>query len=261
MQGIDLSSHYFMKVGNDLNQVMAPVLSEHGINFFRYFKLNADGSRVHLCNNSDWTNHFYKEGLYKVAWYDRYEPSYHASNRSIWDEKVLTSDNIVGIHARTIFDIHHGFSVIKAHDNYCEVFDFATTQDNTEINNLYKRSPESLDDIIFFFRNKARSLILDANKNIISLPMEMKLRKSELDTKVLNHANISKYFIDTDNGETYLTRREYDCVSLWFCGKTAKQIGAILGMSFRTVETHLENVKGKFNIGSPGISGQKFNLC
>jgi len=246
MQGIDLSNHYFTSVSSSVKAILDPVMSSNNLNFFRYLRLYNDGTRVHLCSDSDWTNHFYREGLYKIAWYDRYVPSHHLSSRSIWDEKVLTSDNIVGIHSRTIFDINHGFSVVRPNVDYCEVFDFATTEANIAVNDIYMRSPGTIDEIIFLFKSQARHIIEKADQHKIQLPMEAKVADTE--AGALNYAGISRFYVDTMYGEAYLTRREYDCLSLWFCGKTAKQIGPILGTSFRTVESHLENVKGKLNI-------------
>lgn len=248
MVSVDLDGHYFNKIGADINAILTPVMQPINLTFFRYLKLYNDGSRIHLCNDHRWTDHFYSQGLYKVAWYDKYIPSNHVAARAMWDEKALTSDNIVGIHARTIFDINHGFSVIIPNSEFCEIFDFATTIENVAINDVYMRSPESIDEIIFYFRNKARNIILESEAHKIYLPMEAKTSAPNVERHFLNHISINRFYINTRDGEVYLTRREYDCLSLWLCGKSAKQVGPILGLSFRTVETYLENVKGKFNI-------------
>lgn len=177
-----------------------------------------DGTRIHLRNDSTWTNHFYHQGLYKVAWYDRYVPSQHVRGRSVWDEKALKNDNIVGIHARTIFDINHCFSVITPSVDYCEMFDFATTEGNLSINDVYMHNPEYIDEIIFYFRCRARNIMLQAEQNKILLPMEAKVVAPNVDHDILKYTNINKFYVNTENGEIYLTRKEYDCLSLWFCG-------------------------------------------
>jgi DNA-binding CsgD family transcriptional regulator len=248
MHGLDLSSHYFTKTSADLNTILTPVMAPVKLNFFRYLKLYNDGTRVHLCNNNIWTNHFYKQGLYKVAWFDRYVPSHHLPGKAVWDEKALTNDNIVGIHARTVFDINHGFSVVIPSKDFCEFFDFATSEDNLAINDVYMRSPEYIDEIIFYFRFHARNIMSQAEKHKILLPMEAKIIANPVSLDSLNYASINRFYVTTPDGEIYMTRREYDCLSLWFCGKSAKQVAPILGISFRTVERHLENIKDKFNI-------------
>lgn len=49
-------------------------------------------------------------------------------------------------------------------------------------------------------------------------------------------------------GNTYITKREWDCLALLVYGKTAKQIARILNISSRTVECYLNNVKNKLNV-------------
>lgn len=48
--------------------------------------------------------------------------------------------------------------------------------------------------------------------------------------------------------EIILTRRESDCLHCLAQGKTAKETARILGISNRTVEAYLENIKMKANI-------------
>lgn len=48
----------------------------------------------------------------------------------------------------------------------------------------------------------------------------------------------------------YLTSRQLRCVELGLRGMTAKKIAATLGISFRTVERHFENLKHKLKVQS-----------
>lgn len=65
--------------------------------------------------------------------------------------------------------------------------------------------------------------------------MEAKVAAPNIDHDILKYTNINKFYVNTANGEIYLTRKEYDCLSLWFCGKSAKQLAPILGISFRAI--------------------------
>jgi DNA-binding CsgD family transcriptional regulator len=50
--------------------------------------------------------------------------------------------------------------------------------------------------------------------------------------------------------EVYLSRRETEILQQIALGKSARVVGAILGISQRTVESHLENIKRKLNVYS-----------
>ena len=62
----------------------------------------------------------------------------------------------------------------------------------------------------------------------------------------------------------YLSKRETECLRLTVKGKTAQSIAIILGLSCRTVEYYLENIKIKMNVSSKSEMVEKavdyFNL-
>lgn len=47
-----------------------------------------------------------------------------------------------------------------------------------------------------------------------------------------------------------LSKREYECMQLLIRGATSKMMAKDLGLSYRTVEHYLDNVKIKFNVGN-----------
>lgn len=56
------------------------------------------------------------------------------------------------------------------------------------------------------------------------------------------------YYTLNDNKNIYgLTDREHECVFLLIRGKSAKEIGALLSLSKRTIESYIENIKNKMD--------------
>ena len=55
---------------------------------------------------------------------------------------------------------------------------------------------------------------------------------------------IKRFFIE----ETYITRREHDCLYWLSKGKNAGEVGLILDISKKTVERHIDTVKNKLGI-------------
>jgi len=53
-------------------------------------------------------------------------------------------------------------------------------------------------------------------------------------------------------GNYYLTKRETEVLKYIVMGCTSKQIGKLLGISFRTIETYIEILKVKFNCKRKG---------
>ena len=83
----------------------------------------------------------------------------------------------------------------------------------------------------FLFETQLPDTLLKKNKE------KIRLAKSQLNT--------------TDSAESNflspLSPRQKDCLFLLTRGKTAKQIGQALGISHRTVETHMISLKNKMN--------------
>jgi len=48
-------------------------------------------------------------------------------------------------------------------------------------------------------------------------------------------------------GNLYLTQRECECINYLTIGKTAEEVSMILGISKRTVESHIDNIKIKLS--------------
>jgi DNA-binding CsgD family transcriptional regulator len=58
----------------------------------------------------------------------------------------------------------------------------------------------------------------------------------------------STHYTLGDNANKYkLTIRECECVFLLIRGKSAKEIGALLSLSKRTIESYIENIKNKMD--------------
>ncbi len=72
-----------------------------------------------------------------------------------------------------------------------------------------------------------------------------KLTKNEMHIESHNIAFASHGLRDKKGKPIELTAREQECLTYLIAGKSAKQTGAILNISQRTVEFHLDNVKVK----------------
>ena len=55
------------------------------------------------------------------------------------------------------------------------------------------------------------------------------------------------YTLNNRRNKYELTNREHECVFLLLRGKSAKEIGTLLSLSKRTVESYIENIKNKMN--------------
>lgn len=79
-------------------------------------------------------------------------------------------------------------------------------------------------------------------KHLNNLPT-LSLRSNAKEVLLNELSNIH----DENNKNIKLTLREIECLSLWFNGKSAKQIARILNISFKTVQSYLARASLKFH--------------
>ena len=86
-----------------------------------------------------------------------------------------------------------------------------------------------------------------------------KLLRSELHSKesakLLHYQSHS--IINTNNNNLKLSKRQLECWFYLLRGKTAKEIGKILNVSFRTIEAHIEQLKFKFDCSARSMLIEK----
>ena len=76
----------------------------------------------------------------------------------------------------------------------------------------------------------------------------MKTKRNKWDSScTLFKDNLDRFFINTPVEDSYLTKREVECLIWIALGKSSQEVADILMVSHRTVETHLVNIKQKFN--------------
>jgi DNA-binding CsgD family transcriptional regulator len=70
-------------------------------------------------------------------------------------------------------------------------------------------------------------------------------RLKKLDEQL--NLNTNHYNLNENSNKFGLTNRERECVFLLIRGQSAKEIGTLLSLSKRTIESYIENIKNKMN--------------
>jgi DNA-binding CsgD family transcriptional regulator len=65
--------------------------------------------------------------------------------------------------------------------------------------------------------------------------------------RLTKHLGLDRYYLPKPFADCYLTQRELDCVLLLMEGKSSKEIGRALNLSFRTIEFYIDKLKTKLN--------------
>ena len=102
------------------------------------------------------------------------------------------------------------------------------------------------DNVLKEIRNKKsnQQFFAFTNLNALHAKNDTKLAKATPRPKP------KRYYLGKKYPQVYFTRREAECMLLLIHGKTIKEAAKIIGLSYRTVEFYLKNMKIKLNCNS-----------
>lgn len=232
-----------------IKQICKP-LKTFEITGFWYMRVYPDGTFLDLGTHLHWASLFF-ENLYKHS-YEKKDIQMHAFFRediALWDHN---SENKIWQEGKE-FSVGHGVSITKNSTTYVETYAFYTRLNNHQINNFYVNNLPVLENFIAYFHEKAASLITKADAKRFVMPEKYKekiLRQPppnvDLVQKFLITIGKKRHLLNATNYKP-LTYKELECL-VWLClGKSAEEISILLNCSKRTVETHIEHMKTKFN--------------
>jgi hypothetical protein len=252
MVGLDLSKHHSLISSQYIDSICSPALNSIGITYFNYIKIHhVDSSRELLTNNAQWIDHFYKNELYKSVGAVDIE---HLLPKGyfLWSE--LNSDDPVYSQGKESFNIDNGISFVVKRKDVTYLYIFASTRENTQINNFYIRNIDLLKRFILYFNDKASALMKLAEKNKIYLPekqiilpdksKQVHVSQAERE-KFYKSTCIEKYYLLSESDDLYLTKKQAECVAYLIEGATAKQCANALNISYRTVESYINDIKNR----------------
>lgn len=237
-------SHIALTATADIQEISKPLYDFFGISNFCYHKLYPEGKEICLSNNLEWAKFVHQNNLTVRADLDTLEMRDYKFFLWPFENKIQKLRDI-----REIWDCSYGISFIT---NQNEVFGFAIQSDkDIRIINRYINNIEELERFIQYFAEKAQKLIKQASKDIIlqyhkqtDVHADDKINFSPKNFK--EKTKITSYQICTEaTHELQLTNREIDCLKFLIRGYTTEEAAINLGLSKRTVESHLENIKNK----------------
>jgi DNA-binding CsgD family transcriptional regulator len=242
-----------LKHTNLINKIAAPLQTHFGIHYFCYQFVSDDGYWFTLGNHPEWLQYSAENAFY------RHDPSLVCANRYSECAHLVSAhqhdsfQQTLIAHAVEKFEIDNGLMLIKPNLKGCAHYFFAAPCQHVHVMNTY----------ISHFSRFNHDFTRYVQEQIS--PIQAQLMESAVDLKVVNperfYSTDNLLNIDTDlsNGLSFsneintspiLTTRESQCLALYRQGFTAKQTAKQLGLSFRTIEDHIEKIKLKYDVQS-----------
>lgn len=143
-----------------------------------------------------------------------------------------------------LFKIDHCLAVMERTEFGNECAFFAAEAGNTQVLNTYINHVPTLKKFVRYFKQEFADEIQQSTELIVNLT-SLKPQTFYQPKMCMDFGDVPSTTFEFNTQPATLSKREKECLMLSLRGKTAKQIGQLLGLSFRTVEGHLAKVKSK----------------
>ena len=216
------------------------------IDHLNYIQRNHDGTLFYLCSNHDWLAHYFRMGYPSIGAFEQNQ-TLESFTCVLWSS--LDKEDQILKDSREMLRLEHGITLLDKLPNGIGFYNFASTQYSAMQLNKYVDHLDDLYEFIFYFKETALDLLTQASKFRFIMP-DNKNKKLILHSSLGSQAEgdvryAGKLVVDSKE-KIFLTLKEKECVEWYLKGKTSSEIATIMGISKRTVETHIENIKFKF---------------
>lgn len=250
----ELRKHLVMTSCKEVEEICKP-LRTLDIQMFIFIRLFPNGKRMIFCDDYGW-NEFYISRFFQLC-YPVHVQFEATANGIIFVDKDQYPDLITFTEASNIFNYKNGICLTARCKSFKEVVFFGSHNCNKIINNRFLNNIDILRKFISYFKSKASHLFALYNKCMLMTPKQYNYQLSltdpdqaafnELVKQVEKELKTNRYYIITENDETYFTDKELNVLRWLVNGKTIEETGIILNISSKTVESHLNHVKQKLD--------------
>lgn len=223
----------------ELVRIYKPFLDKWNIENFYYARITKKGELVYLTNQVDYIMDYWEEGLPLYTGFA--ESSKEVQHLACGWEELIDNEIMNFTKLKGCFD---GFSFADRHYNTVQFASFLRSYPIDNPNQFYQEHQNTLRCWLREFEWEMRHLIAKAEENPLILPSEY------LAPQITAFNPVRTIQLRYRSIQSKITLRELDCLFLFCRGFTAPFIADLLGLSTRTVETHLESVKNRFGLFS-----------
>lgn len=229
---------------NEIQAICQPLYTKFDINMFNYYRFFKSGHFYGLITTPDLVEH-HTSNNYVVTPTLNKPPVNNKFHYILLPDLDDGFSQVVQDYKR-YFNVFYPLYLYERHHDYFDLFFYHYSGPVSGAFDYYISNMNHLEKWQLEFKEKATDLISLADKNRILIPDHLRANEHNYD---FESKLISK---DIRINPYHLTNREMECARYLSKGMPAKLIAKILGISYRTIESHITNIKRKTN---------SFNKC
>jgi DNA-binding CsgD family transcriptional regulator len=259
----DFNKHPVFLNRDQIVDICAP-LKKMDITYFCHVNINEKGEFSGISNNPEFAEHYIKNEYYNA---DIHLTSKELGGYILWDALPKCGQTEQMDQEAQQFGLRHTFTIVKENEKTKDYFHFATHLNQDWFNQVYLTNLDLLNNFSEYFKEKIQqSKMLSIAYDYTFVPNEedaefciqldefLPMREKRLEIvnllngengQVKNIISPETVIIHRQTGKILrLAPQQMRCLTLLIAGKTSKEIGIALGISYRTVEHYIHRIRG-----------------
>lgn len=240
---------YIKRHHTKMRQICEPLQRFFGINYFTYHSITAEGYWRPFVSRPDWADYFTENQLYL---HDpmMLHPRCYQSGAVLWMHYMNepSQQKFLKI-ANEQFEMAHGFCIIERSELGCEFFGFSAPPHFEQIYSTYLQDLPLLKEFCKYFKKEAAPILKLIEQDPIPL-LDIKGKDfQEVTDCPFARLQTPSLFLNYIRAKppVKLSKREKECLSHYLNDLNMQEVANKLGLSVRTIESYLGNIKNKLS--------------
>lgn len=232
----ELKNHILFRHANTIITACSP-LSKLNIDGFIFMRRFPDGSFIDLSNQLEWSEDFlnrYLRGNVDVK--NARDHMLVQPGISLWSHNP---ENLIWKEGRTKWGFHSGISIAREGPSWTDIFCFYSRKIPLDMDAKLLKNFCLLESFMLSFVDRFRKIIKEGENHRLMTP------SIYLSCDETFSPGEQKFSRSLSPQIELLSTREKECIFYIAKGNTAAEVGQIMHLSRRTIETYLQSAKEK----------------
>lgn len=237
-----------------LQRICEPFFQQHGFSYFQYLRCYPDGSFSLMATETGFFE-LYDTLPRAPVIYSSFTQE-HENQHSYWfswDEELPAGPVQL---VREKLHLHHGMTLMRRSKHYYDMIAFALPSTRLNVASFYMSKYKAMEQYILEFDKNHSDLIQNIHHQSIVIAEPFKDVNYQ---KICLHKG--RLELQSPLGLVHITSQELACLRMLLQGQTYKQIGKMLELSPRTVETYIGRLKDRTGIQNRHELKALISLC
>jgi len=242
----DESRHLCYESINDIALSCDSYFQDIDLNFFGHIRVYRNGEYFFLCSGQEWPRWGFAQIRNPPIGYLKFselKSGVYFPGMNGEDSPLAWSSDII-LQSRDQFHIKNPMLIIKHYGEFYDAFFFDIHSDHPY--ETYLRELPNLYHFIDWHKDLKHKLIQRVNSNLLKVDAQYCLPQPVVTPEDSENRPQPQYYELMHNGQfTRITNKEFDCLQSLSKGATSKVIANRQGLSYRTVEHRITEIKEK----------------